>query len=151
MTITVARGDLLTAEVEALVNAVNTVGVMGKGLALAFRQAYPAMYRDYRRAAREGRLAVGRMHVWPTGAEVGPRYVLNFPTKRHWRSASRLADVEAGLADLVGTIDRLGLRSLAVPALGCGHGGLPWPDVEPLIRSSLGRRPAVRVLLYPPA
>jgi O-acetyl-ADP-ribose deacetylase (regulator of RNase III) len=151
VTITVVRGDLLTAEVEALVNAVNTVGVMGKGLALAFRQAYPAMYRDYRQAAQEGRLVVGRMHVWPTGAEAGPRYVINFPTKRHWRSASRLADIEAGLADLVASIDRLGLRSLAVPALGCGHGGLPWSDVEPLIRSSLGHRPAVRVLLYPPA
>lgn len=150
MTITVVPGDLLTAEVEALVNAVNTVGVMGKGLALAFRQAYPAMYRDYRRAAQEGRLALGRMHVWSTGAEAGPRYVINFPTKRHWRSASRLADVEAGLADLVATIDRLGLRSLAVPALGCGHGGLPWPDVEPLIRTALDRRPAVRVLLHPP-
>ncbi|BCJ32778.1 hypothetical protein Athai_02810 [Actinocatenispora thailandica] len=127
MTITVARGDLLTADVEALVNPVNTVGVMGKGLALAFRQAFPEMYRDYRQAAQEGRLAVGRMHVWAIGAGTGPRYVINFPTKRHWRSVSRLSDIEAGLTDLVTTTDRLGLRSLAVPALGCGHGASDRP------------------------
>src|SRR3954471_22998601 len=89
------RGDLLAADVEALVNAVNTVGVMGKGLALQFKRAYPTMFEDYRRACRANELRLGKMHV----VDVGARLIINFPTKGHWRAKSKLADIDAGLQD----------------------------------------------------
>lgn len=145
-----STGNLLEADVDALVNTVNTVGVMGKGLALQFRRAYPAMFAAYERAARAGEIQLGRMHVWPTGAATGPRYIINFPTKGHWRSRSQLRHIEAGLADLVRVVRELGITSLAVPPLGCGNGGLDWRDVEPRIRAALAPLDDVRVLLFPP-
>ncbi|MFB7878844.1 macro domain-containing protein [Nocardia sp. NPDC056064] len=144
-------GNLLDADTEVLVNAVNTVGVMGKGIALQFKQAYPDMFREYARTARMGGLHVGRMFVWETGAARGPRLIVNFPTKRHWRSASRLDDVSAGLPTLVETIERYRIQSIAIPALGCGHGGLTWEQVSPLIRTALEPLAAtVEIRLYPP-
>src|SRR5437879_5560124 len=149
--ITEAHGNLLDADVDALVNTVNTVGVMGKGIALQFRRAYPAMYAAYQSAVAADEVGLGRMHVWPTGALAGPRYVINFPTKGHWRSRSRLDDIEQGLRDLVRVVRELRIRSLAVPPLGCGNGGLDWRQVEPRIRSVLAvLDPDVQVLLYPP-
>lgn len=145
-----AAGNLLDADVDALVNTVNTVGVMGKGLALQFRRAYPAMFDDYQRAAAEGRLRLGQMHVWRTGAVTGPAYVINFPTKGHWRSRSKIEDIDQGLADLARVIRDLGVDSIAVPPLGCGNGGLDWADVEPRIHTALAGLDDVRVLLYPP-
>jgi O-acetyl-ADP-ribose deacetylase (regulator of RNase III) len=145
-----ATGDLLRADVDALVNTVNTVGVMGKGIALQFKRAYPEMFREYVRAAKAGDVARGRMHVWPTGAMGGPKFIINFPTKGHWRSPSRLEDIESGLRDLVEVIRHLGIRSIAVPPLGAGSGGLDWGDVEPLIRRAFGGVSDVEVLLYPP-
>ena len=142
-------GDLLVAEVDALVNAVNCVGVMGKGIALAFKQRYPENYRVYRTACGRGEVVPGRMFVVELGSSM-PKYVINFPTKRHWRSPARLADIEAGLKDLVRVIDEYGIGSIAVPALGAGNGGLLWPEVEPLIAAALGELPGVRVALYPP-
>jgi len=148
---TEAHGNLLEADVDALVNTVNTVGVMGKGLALQFRRAYPDMFRAYERAAKAGEVNLGHMHVWPTDAATGPRYVINFPTKGHWRSSSRLADIETGLHDLVRVIRDLRIGSVAVPPLGCGNGGLDWRDVAPLIRSTLAELDEdVRVVVYPP-
>lgn len=144
-------GDLLRTDVDALVNTVNTVGVMGKGLALQFKRAYPDMFRDYARAAKAGELALGRVQVWETGRLDGPRYVINFPTKGHWRSRSRLADVEAGLADLVRVVRELDVRSIAVPPLGCGNGGLAWSEVEPRIREAFAALPDVEVVLFAPA
>lgn len=150
-TITESTGDLLEADVDALVNTVNTVGVMGKGLALQFRRAYPAMYAAYKSAAKAGEVRLGRMHVWPTGTATGPRYIINFPTKRHWRSRSQIQDIDAGLEDLVRVVRDLGITSLAVPPLGCGNGGLDWREVEPRIRAALAPLgPDVRVLLFPP-
>ncbi|MGH3321612.1 MAG: type II toxin-antitoxin system antitoxin DNA ADP-ribosyl glycohydrolase DarG [Streptosporangiaceae bacterium] len=148
--ITEGRGNLLDADVEALVNTVNAVGVMGKGVALQFRRAYPKMFDDYARAAKAGRVELGRMHVWPTGALSGPRYVINFPTKSHWRSRSRLTDLERGLVDLVRVIRELDIRSIAVPPLGCGNGGLDWRDVEPRIRAALDTVPEVDAVVYTP-
>lgn len=144
------NGNLLDAPVDALVNTVNTVGVMGKGIALQFKRAHPAMFKDYASAAKRGELAIGRMHVWHTEQLDGPRVLINFPTKRHWRSGSKLADIEAGLNDLVDVIRREHIRSIAVPPLGCGHGGLEWTDVEPLIRTKLGQLENVDIRLYPP-
>lgn len=148
--ITSARGDLLSAEAEALVNTVNTVGVMGKGIALQFKRAYPAMYDAYRRAAARGDIRLGQMYVWETGLLANPRVIINFPTKGHWRENSRLVDVEEGLADLVRVVNGLQIRSIAVPPLGCGNGGLEWRVVEPLIRDAFAALPEVAVQLYAP-
>jgi O-acetyl-ADP-ribose deacetylase (regulator of RNase III) len=148
--ITDGHGNLLDADVDALVNTVNTVGVMGKGIALQFKRAYPDMFRAYVRAAKAGDIELGRMHVWPTGQMTGPRYVINFPTKRHWRAPSALPDIERGLDDLVRVIDELKITSLALPPLGCGNGGLDWSDVEPRIRAALAAVPEVNVVVYPP-
>lgn len=130
-------GDLLRQDADALVNAVNTAGVMGKGIALQFKHAWPEMYADYRAACRRGEVQLGRMHVWTTGSETPPRFIVNFPTKQHWRSSSQLTDIESGLVDLLRVIDELRLQSIAVPPLGCGYGGLAWADVEPLIHRIL--------------
>jgi len=150
--IELANGNLLAAPAEALVNTVNTAGVMGRGIALQFKQAYPGMFRAYEAACRAGEVTIGKMHVFDRGGLAGgPRWIINFPTKRHWRAASRIADVEAGLKDLVATIQRLGIRSIAIPPLGCGNGGLDWRDVRPRIEAAFAGLPDVRVLLYPPA
>lgn len=143
-------GNLLMAPAEALVNTVNTVGVMGKGIALQFKRAYPSMFLEYERAAKAGELAPGRVQVWESDLLQGPRYVINFPTKRHWRGPSRLDYIERGLDDLVRVIRELGVKSIAVPPLGCGNGGLEWTDVKPLIERKLGSLD-IDVLLYPPA
>src|SRR6185295_3486452 len=130
-------GDLLDADVEALVNTVNTVGVMGKGLALQFKRRFPATFTAYAAACKRGEVEIGRMLVVETKASAGPRYIVNFPTKKHWRDPSRLEYVRAGLDALVEEIRTRGIRSIAVPPLGCGNGGLAWSDVEPLIERAM--------------
>lgn len=143
-------GSLLDAPVDALVNTVNTVGVMGKGLALQFKQAYPANFRAYQAACRHGEVRLGRMFVYEPSVPGQPRYLVNFPTKGHWRDRSSLDDIRAGLADLRRVILDRAITSIAVPPLGCGNGGLDWRDVRPLISEALGDLPDVRVLVYPP-
>lgn len=145
-----AKGNLLEADAEALVNTVNTVGVMGKGIALQFRQAFPENYEAFRKACRRGEVAPGRMFVFETGQLTNPRLVINFPTKRHWRQPSRLTDIRTGLEDLVHVLRDHAVRSVAVPPLGCGSGGLIWSTVRPLIIEALSALPDVRVLLYSP-
>ncbi|WP_207782425.1 type II toxin-antitoxin system antitoxin DNA ADP-ribosyl glycohydrolase DarG [Phytoactinopolyspora limicola] len=145
-----AHGSLLEADADALVNTVNTQGVMGKGLALQFKRAYPEMFKEYANAAKLGQIQLGEMHVWETGTIEGPRFVINFPTKGHWRARSRLADIERGLESLVRVIKQLGISSIAVPPLGCGNGGLDWSDVEPRIRAALKDVTGVDVLVFPP-
>jgi O-acetyl-ADP-ribose deacetylase (regulator of RNase III) len=150
--IQLTEGNLLKAPAEALVNTVNTEGVMGKGIALQFRQTFPAMFRAYVDACKAGAVRLGQMDVHDLGGLAeGPRWIINFPTKGHWRSRSRLADIDAGLVDLIATVRRLGLRSIAVPPLGCGHGGLDWAQVRPRIERAFAAVPEVTVLLYPPA
>lgn len=145
-----ARGNLLEADAEALVNTVNCVGYMGKGIALQFKQAFPENYKLYQRACKEGELRPGRMFVFETGSLVNPRFIINFPTKRHWRGKSRLKDIESGLNALIKEVKRRQIRSIAVPPLGCGHGGLDWGAVGPIIRRAFEAVPNVRVLVYPP-
>lgn len=145
-----AEGNLLDAQVEAVVNTVNTVGVMGKGIALQFKQAYPGNFRAYEAACRRGEVQLGKMLVVETGQLGQPALIVNFPTKRHWRARSRLSDIEAGLADLRHVIQDRHIASIAVPALGCGNGGLDWRDVRPLIAEALSGIPGVRVVVYPP-
>ena len=146
-----AKGNLLEAPVEALVNTVNTEGIMGKGIALQFRQAYPEMFRAYEKACRDGEVRLGQVHVFDLGGLVGgPRWIVNFPTKGHWKSRSRLTDIENGLVDLTAKVRELGIKSLAVPPLGCGNGGLDWRDVQPLIEKAFAQFPDVRALVYAP-
>ena len=147
-------GDLLQAPAQALVNTVNCVGVMGKGIALQFRKAFPESYAHYKTACDEGAVRLGQVLVFDRGGLAedapGPRYIVQFPTKGHWRSRSRLADIEAGLADLVATVRRLGIRSIAIPPLGSGNGGLHWPDVRERIEAAFADLPDVHVLIYEP-
>lgn len=149
--IEVGTGNLLTADVDGLVNTVNTVGVMGKGIALQFKRAYPDNYAAYRAACERGEVRLGQMFVYDTGRLGCGRYVINFPTKQHWRSRSRLEDIASGLADLRQVVQDLELSSVAVPALGCGNGGLAWATVRPLIEETFQALPDVRVVLFPPA
>ena len=147
-----AHGNLLEAPVEALVNTVNTEGIMGKGIALQFRQAYPEMFRAYEKACAAGEVRLGEVHVFDLGGLVGgPRWIFNFPTKGHWRSRSRLADIEKGLVDLTAKLRELKIKSIAVPPLGCGNGGLDWSDVQPKIERAFAAIPEVRALVFAPA
>ncbi len=148
--IELTRGNLLETEVEALVNTVNCVGAMGKGIALQFKQAFPDNFKAYQTACRAGDVAPGRMFVHANGNLVNPRYIINFPTKRHWRGQSRLEDIHSGLKALIAEVQRLGIRSIAVPPLGCGLGGLDWRVVRPMIEQAFAALPEVRVLLFEP-
>lgn len=169
-TFTENTGNLLEADVDALVNTVNTVGVMGKGIALQFKNAFPENFEAYRRACKEEAVQLGEMFVFEMRAGEsdplddsrstmfefesdllgGPRWIINFPTKSHWRRRTRIGHIAAGLDDLRRTIKEQGIESVAVPALGCGNGGLDWADVGPLIRERLSDLD-IHVYLYPPA
>lgn len=150
--IEITKGNLLEAPVVALVNTVNTQGIMGKGIALQFKQAFPAMFRDYERACKAGEVRLGKVHVYDLGGLIGgPHWIINFPTKGHWRERSRLADIEVGLEDLVGTVLRLAVHSIAVPPLGCGNGGLYWSDVRPRIEAAFAQLPDVKIYLFAPS
>lgn len=146
---TEATGNLLEAEVDALVNTVNTVGVMGKGIALQFKNAFPDNYEAYRRACKDEAVRLGEMFVFETGVLGRPRWIINFPTKQHWRARSRLHHIESGLDALCATIREHEIESIAVPPLGCGSGGLDWADVLPLILTRLDELDA-EVWIFPP-
>lgn len=144
-----AHGNLLKANVEALANSVNTVGVMGKGIALQFKNAFPLNFKAYEAACRKEAVRLGEMFVFDNGQLMLPRWIINFPTKGHWRAKSRIHDVADGLDDLHEVIKALGIASIALPPLGCGHGGLDWDEVRPLIKDRL-RDLDVVVHLYAP-
>ncbi|MFI6067933.1 macro domain-containing protein [Micromonospora sp. NPDC051227] len=144
------HGNLLTAEVDALVNTVNTVGVMGKGIALQFKRAFPANFRAYRAACARGEVRLGEVWTFDNAVLGHRRYILNFPTKGHWRGRSHLEDIVAGLGSLVEVVNERGITSIAIPALGCGNGGLQWSDVRPLIEQAAARMPNVRVVVFAP-
>jgi O-acetyl-ADP-ribose deacetylase (regulator of RNase III) len=145
------RGDILKQDAEALVNTVNCVGVMGRGVALQFRKAFPENYKAYRNAAVHGQIQPGRMFVFDLNRMMNPRLIINFPTKRHWKGRSRLEDIQAGLHDLVKVLRKYKVSSVAVPPLGCGLGGLDWNDVQPLIEKTLSDIPTLQVYLFEPA
>ena len=121
-------GDILAEDTEALINPINCVGVMGRGLALQFKKAFPENYLAYAEACKHHQIRPGHMFIVETRQLANPRYIINFPTKRHWRDNSRIEDIDAGLKDLAAVINNLGLRSIAVPALGSGLGGLEWSN-----------------------
>lgn len=152
MTVQVLRGDLLKQlDVDAIVNTVNCVGVMGKGIALQFRNKWPANFTAYERACKAGEVQPGRMFVFDAGAYAQPHYIINFPTKDHWRGKSQLSFIKDGLGDLIAQVRRLGIRSIAIPPLGCGNGGLEWTDVRPLIERAFAQMPELSVRLFEPA
>ncbi len=130
-------GDILAEDADALVNTVNCVGVMGRGIALQFKRAFPENFRAYAEACKREEVHPGRMFVFETDALTNPRFIVNFPTKRHWRANSRIEDIDAGLDDLARVIRERGIRSIAVPPLGSGLGGLDWREVRPRIEAAL--------------
>jgi O-acetyl-ADP-ribose deacetylase (regulator of RNase III) len=144
------QGNLLQSEAEALVNTVNCVGVMGKGIALQFKLAFPANYRAYLKACRKGDMKMGQVMSESSGQLTNPLYIINFPTKKHWKSKSNLEDIRSGLVSLIAEVRRLGIASIAVPPLGCGNGGLEWLEVRPLIEAAFDELPDVQVLLFEP-
>jgi O-acetyl-ADP-ribose deacetylase (regulator of RNase III) len=148
--IEITRGDILRDGAEALVNSVNCVGIMGRGIALQFKREYPDNFRAYAEACKREDVQPGRLFVYVTGQLTGPRYIINFPTKRHWRGRSRMEDIEAGLRALVEEIRRRKITTIAIPPLGAGEGGLEWADVRPRIEAALSHLPDVQIRLYEP-
>ncbi len=143
-------GNILDADAEALVNAVNCVGVMGKGVALQFKEAYRNNFVQYKQACTMGKVQPGQMFITETGNVSNPRYIINFPTKRHWRAKSRSVDIENGLRSLVADIQQLNISSIAIPALGCGNGGLNWDEIRQQIEVAVSSLSDVRIILYEP-
>ncbi len=143
------QGNLLAAEAEALVNTVNTVGVGGKGIALMFKAAHPDNFRAYAAACKAGKLAPGGLFITERQDMFGPRWIVNFATKDHWRQPSRLDWIRDGLAALRAEITARSIRSIAIPPLGAGNGGLDWNDVKPLIVAALSDLDC-DVILYEP-
>lgn len=148
--ITYTRGDILRDQSEAIVNAVNCVGVMGRGIALQFRNAYPVNFKAYEKACKRGEVMPGHMFIHET-SEQPPRFIVNFPTKRHWRGKSRMEDIESGLIALVGFLREKQIRSIAIPPLGAGLGGLKWEDVKIRIITAMEDLEEVEVTIYEPA
>jgi O-acetyl-ADP-ribose deacetylase (regulator of RNase III) len=148
--ITYIQGNLLDASVEALVNTVNTVGVMGKGIALMFKEKFPENFSQYADACKEGRVQVGKMFITERMALMGPKWIVNFPTKQHWRAPSQLEWIIEGLADLRNFIERERICSIAIPPLGAGNGGLEWSAVKAEIDAALNHITDVQIIVYEP-
>ena len=142
-------GNIIKADAEALVNTVNCVGVMGKGIALQFKQAYLENFHEYQRACRAHELRIGTVLTVPTG-QLLPKYIINFPTKDHWKGKSEMSYIREGLTALVEEVCKKGITSIAVPPLGCGNGGLQWSEVGPLIEEVFAHLPDVQVLIFAP-
>ena len=145
------KGDILKADAEALVNTVNCVGVMGRGIALQFKKAYPNNFKKYKTACDDKKVRPGHMIIFETGNMFNPRYIINFPTKRHWRGKSRIEDIESGLKTLADEVRKRNIRSIAIPPLGCGLGGLDWNIVRSMIEKTFEEFPDVQVILFEPA
>ncbi len=153
MTIVFKKGDMFSEPVEALVNTVNCVGVMGKGVALEFKNRWPANFKAYKKLCDAKELRPGQMFVFDTKelfVSDGPRYLVNFPTKAHWRAKSKISYVEDGLDALAEAIQEYGIKSIAIPPLGCGNGGLDWAEVKPLLQSKLVGLEDVTVVVFAP-
>ncbi|MCW3115873.1 MAG: O-acetyl-ADP-ribose deacetylase [Segetibacter sp.] len=149
--IQLTKGNLLQADVEALVNTVNNVGVMGKGIALQFKEKFDENYKLYKKAAEEKKIKTGEVFIVATNRIDKIKWIINFPTKKHWRNPSKLEYIETGLNDLVKKIEELNIKSIAMPPLGCGNGGLEWNVVKEIIEEKFKGLPNVNVVLYEPS
>jgi O-acetyl-ADP-ribose deacetylase (regulator of RNase III) len=143
-------GDILRADVEALVNTVNCVGIMGRGIALQFKNAFPENFKAYEAACAREEVQPGKMFVFETRTLTNPKFIINFPTKRHWRGKSRMEDIESGLKALVEEIRERCIHSIAIPPLGSGLGGLNWAAVRPKIVAALDKLDDLNVIVYEP-
>jgi O-acetyl-ADP-ribose deacetylase (regulator of RNase III) len=148
--IEIKKGNIVKEDAEALVNSVNTVGIMGRGIAMQFKKAFPKNFEAYRRAFEEQRLEIGKMLIFSTGTLINPKYIINFPTKKHWRNKSKIEYIEAGLPNLIYEVKKLGIRSVAVPPLGCGLGGLRWADVSKLLEKKINDLPEIKWVIFEP-
>jgi O-acetyl-ADP-ribose deacetylase (regulator of RNase III) len=144
-------GNIFNEPADGLVNTVNCVGVMGRGIAAQFKKVYPQNFKDYAHACKDGLVQPGKMFVVKVSDLTSPRYIINFPTKRHWKTNSRIEDIELGLSALAETVEQCQLKSVAIPPLGCGLGGLNWNDVRPLIEKFSERVSATQVIVFEPA
>lgn len=143
-------GDIFESDAEALVNTVNCVGIMGRGIALQFKNKYPENFKAYQQACKQELLKPGKMFVFETEQLVLPKWIINFPTKRHWRGKSRIEDIESGLIDLVKVIQEKNIHSIAIPPLGAGLGGLDWNEVRSQIENTLSHVKNVKIFVYEP-
>jgi O-acetyl-ADP-ribose deacetylase (regulator of RNase III) len=142
------QGNLLESDAEALVNAVNTVGVMGKGIALQFKEAFRHNFKIYQQACKNGDLTVGKLLVVRDTNLLGEKIIINFPTKTDWKYKSKIEYIEKGLQELQKVIIEYSIKSIALPPLGCGNGGLDWQAVKPLLIHYLGGLQGVEVIVY---
>jgi len=143
-------GDIFSEEVEAIVNTVNCVGVMGRGIALQFKKRFPENFKAYADVCKHEEVQPGKMFVHATGTLTNPKYIINFPTKRHWRGKSRIEDIDSGLTDLVQVIIEKNITSIALPPLGCGLGGLDWSEVQSKINEKLINLNSVQITVFEP-
>lgn len=143
-------GNLLEANTQALVNTVNTVGVMGKGIALQFKEHFPMNFKIYATACKKGEMQIGKMLVVQEHTITGEKIIVNFPTKTEWFKKSQYDYIEAGLIDLVRVIQEFKIQSIAIPPLGCGNGGLKWDRVKTLMDKYLGSLTNVSISIYQP-
>jgi len=149
--IEMTKGNLLASGADALVNAVNTQGVMGKGIALQFKKAYPGMFETYADSCKRKEVVVGSMQMILVSYNTPPFHIINFPTKQEWDKPSRMEYIEKGLVALADVVKIMGIRSIAIPPLGCGNGGLEWSQVKLRIEATFANLPDVKVLLYAPS
>jgi len=145
------KGEIINSETEAIVNTVNTEGVMGKGIALEFKEVFPMNYKKYREACKKGEVIVGKMFVTETDELTNPKFIINFPTKKEWRYPSRIEYIKEGLKDLRNVISNNNIKSISIPPLGCGNGKLNWNDVKPLIIDSIKDLQNVEVVIFEPS
>ncbi|HIP14589.1 MAG TPA: Appr-1-p processing protein [Sulfurimonas autotrophica] len=143
------NGDIFSEDVDAIVNTVNCVGVMGRGLALQYKNKFPQNFKEYAQSCKRGEVIPGKMFVFQTGQLTNPKYIINFPTKRHWKGKSKIEDIENGLDDLRKIMDKYNIKSIAIPPLGSGLGGLDWRSVKSIVANKLSNV-NVRVVVYEP-
>ncbi len=144
-------GNILQEQTDAIINTVNCVGIMGRGIALQFKQMYPENFKAYKQACDKGEVEPGKMFIYNSGLLFNPKYIINFPTKRHWKGKSRVQDIKSGLVALKDDIINYKIKSIAIPPLGCGLGGLNWDEIKPIIEQVLGDLQDVKIVIYEPA
>jgi O-acetyl-ADP-ribose deacetylase (regulator of RNase III) len=141
--LTYLKGDMFNSPAQVLVNTVNVVGVMGKGVALEFKSRYPDMFKQYQKICEDKSLDIGKLFLW----KKSDKWVLLFPTKKHWKNPSKLEFIQAGLEKFKTNWYKMGIESIAFPRLGCGNGGLDWNDVRPMMEQYLKPLP-IKIYIY---
>lgn len=144
------KGNMFNEDAEAIINTVNCVGVMGRGIALQFKKLYPDNFKEYQKACKLGYVKPGRMFIYANSRLVNPKYIINFPTKRHWKGKSSINDIREGLLALREDIEKLSIKSIVIPPLGCGLGGLNWIEVKSLIDEILGGINNIEIIVFEP-